>query len=391
MLFRSEVIWGVDTPATLEAIGTEMARDREVRRDADGTLHIVDDGGLPVGFAVTRRKELSLEPPPINTVGTYGRLNRQASAASKRDVGPYRIGHIVFWMPHDLVKTVDFYVKRLGFRLTDDGPSMRFMRCKGSSDHHSLLFQREGDFHGFQHVAYEYGDHDDVMTVGARMEAQGWRTNTGPLRHNISSSFSWYLWNPAGGATEAYTDMDCVTDDWKPHYHDPKDPKFYGRKVMHEFVRAGAPAEILYVSKPHIGTFRLVSMIEKMRADIEALGGEIRFQQHVTDIHIDEGRVRGVVLADGTQIEADHVDEPVAFWQRMAPLLRDDAFALCALDQAAHDLWGRRLGRPASLTGEQRAEVARQLGEGASVSALARAFKTSRQTILRIRDATVPS
>lgn len=52
---------------------------------------------------------------------------------------------------------------------------------------------------------------------------------------------------------------------------------------------------------------------------------------------------------------------------------------------------GKRLGRPASLTGEQRAVVARQLGDGVSVSALARSFKTSRQTILRIRDATVPA
>jgi uncharacterized FAD-dependent dehydrogenase len=62
------------------------------------------------------------------------------------------------------------------------------------------------------------------------------------------------------------------------------DPRHLTRKVLTEFVQAGAPEEILYVSKPHIGTFRLVSMIEKMRADIEALGGEIRFEQQVTDL-----------------------------------------------------------------------------------------------------------
>jgi uncharacterized FAD-dependent dehydrogenase len=59
--------------------------------------------------------------------------------------------------------------------------------------------------------------------------------------------------------------------------------------VLTEFVKAGAPEEILYVSKPHIGTFRLVGMIEKMRAEIESLGGEIRFEQRVTDLLI-EGR-----------------------------------------------------------------------------------------------------
>ena len=85
------------------------------------------------------------------------------------------------------------------------------------------------------------------------------------------------------------------------------DPRYLTRKVLIEFVKAGAPDEILYVSKPHIGTFRLVSMIEKMRAEIEALGGEIRFRQQVTDLHIEAGQVRGVTLADGTQIEAAQV------------------------------------------------------------------------------------
>ena len=84
-----------------------------------------------------------------------------------------------------------------------------------------------------------------------------------------------------------------------------KDPRHLGRKVLAEFVAAGAPAEILWSSKPHIGTFRLVSMIEKMRAKIEALGGEIRFQAQVTDVLIEAGAVRGVTLASGAQIECD--------------------------------------------------------------------------------------
>ena len=67
-------------------------------------------------------------------------------------------------------------------------------------------------------------------------------------------------------------------------YSQIKDPKFYGRKVMHEFVRAGAPEEILFVSKPHIGTFRLTGIVEKMRAEIIALGGEVRFESKVTDL-----------------------------------------------------------------------------------------------------------
>ncbi len=118
-------------------------------------------------------------------------------------------------------------------------------------------------------------------------------------------------------------------------YSQIKDPKHYGRKVLREFVAAGAPEEILYVSKPHIGTFRLVGMVEKMRAKIIELGGEIRFGCRVEEIEIQRdtngagvenisvgganfsssegngankiGRVRAVVLAGGERIASDHV------------------------------------------------------------------------------------
>ena len=89
------------------------------------------------------------------------------------------------------------------------------------------------------------------------------------------------------------------------------DPRHLTRKVLTEFVQAGAPEEILYVAKPHIGTFRLVSMVEKMRAQITALGGEVRFGQRLTDIAIEGGQVRGVTCVDSTgqthELRADHV------------------------------------------------------------------------------------
>jgi uncharacterized FAD-dependent dehydrogenase len=90
-------------------------------------------------------------------------------------------------------------------------------------------------------------------------------------------------------------------------YSQIKDPKFYGRKVIHEFIKAGAPQEIQYVAKPHIGTFRLVGVVEKMREEIIALGGEIRFSQKVTGFDIEHEQVRGVRLENGETIAADHV------------------------------------------------------------------------------------
>lgn len=90
-------------------------------------------------------------------------------------------------------------------------------------------------------------------------------------------------------------------------YTQIKDPNHYGRKVLTELVKAGAPTEILQVSKPHIGTFRLVTVVENLRASIEALGGEIRFQSRVDDIIIDDGQVRGVVLVNGETLDTNHV------------------------------------------------------------------------------------
>jgi uncharacterized protein len=90
-------------------------------------------------------------------------------------------------------------------------------------------------------------------------------------------------------------------------YSQIKDPKFYGRKVIREFVKAGAPEEIVYVAKPHIGTFRLVGVVEKMREEIIALGGEIRFGQKVVGLEIDHQQLRGLTLESGEHIAADHV------------------------------------------------------------------------------------
>ncbi|MGZ5195521.1 MAG: NAD(P)/FAD-dependent oxidoreductase [Ramlibacter sp.] len=99
-------------------------------------------------------------------------------------------------------------------------------------------------------------------------------------------------------------------------YSQIKDPRHLGRKVMQEFVKAGAPEEILYVAHPHIGTFKLVKVVEHMREQIMALGGEIRFRQRVTDLALEgegeERQVRGLTVLDqatgqSSELRADHV------------------------------------------------------------------------------------
>ncbi len=99
-------------------------------------------------------------------------------------------------------------------------------------------------------------------------------------------------------------------------YSQIKDPRHLGRKVMGEFVKAGAPEEILVAAHPHIGTFKLVKVVEHLREQIIALGGEVRFQQRVTDFHIEDGpegrHLRGLTVLDqatghSSELRADHV------------------------------------------------------------------------------------
>lgn len=90
-------------------------------------------------------------------------------------------------------------------------------------------------------------------------------------------------------------------------YSQIKDPQHHGRKVLEEFVKAGAPDEILYINKPHIGTFRLTGMVEQMRQDMIALGADVRFQEKVTDLLIEDGQLTGVVLESGEQLQSRHV------------------------------------------------------------------------------------
>jgi uncharacterized FAD-dependent dehydrogenase len=126
---------------------------------------------------------------------------------------------------------------------------------------------------------------------------------------------TWGLWRNSVLNTESnvqYGEGGAGTFSDGKLYSQIKDPRHLGRKVLTEFVKADAPPEILIEAHPHIGTFRLVKMVENMRATIESLGGEYRFESRVTDLDIETGsdgarRVRGGVLASGERIASDHV------------------------------------------------------------------------------------
>lgn len=126
---------------------------------------------------------------------------------------------------------------------------------------------------------------------------------------------TWGLWRKRQLNTESnvqYGEGGAGTFSDGKLYSQVKDKRHLGRKVLNEFVAAGAPEEILCVSKPHIGTFKLVTMVEKLRAEIIRLGGEIRFGQKVESLLRDDdgegaGQVSGVVTSDGETILSKHI------------------------------------------------------------------------------------
>jgi uncharacterized FAD-dependent dehydrogenase len=126
---------------------------------------------------------------------------------------------------------------------------------------------------------------------------------------------TWRLWRKSELNTESnvqFGEGGAGTFSDGKLYSQIKDPRHLGRKVLTEFVKAEAPEEILTEAHPHIGTFRLVKMVENIRETITSLGGEYRFESRVTGIDVEKGRdgvrrLRGVVLANGEHIAADHV------------------------------------------------------------------------------------
>jgi catechol 2,3-dioxygenase-like lactoylglutathione lyase family enzyme len=214
-----EVVWGVDTQASLDAVVRELQRDRDVHVCADGTAHTRDDAGINIGFRLFARQDLGVEPaPPENNLSQPQRWNRHRKWFER--ARPRLINHVVFGVP-DVDKAVAFYMDRLGFRVTDimRGFGM-FMRCDGRHDHHNLFLFRGGGRLFFSHVSFGVETIDELMVGAMQMQRQGWNSDAGLGRHRISSLVFYYMDSPAGGQTEYSADSDYLDDDWKPRLWD---------------------------------------------------------------------------------------------------------------------------------------------------------------------------
>jgi catechol 2,3-dioxygenase-like lactoylglutathione lyase family enzyme len=212
-----EIIWGVDSQESLDAVTAELGRDRPVQIDADGTAHCCDDAGMRIGFRKFLRQPPGTHTPQENNLGAVARwdCHRQWFDRAR----PKQINHVVFGVP-DVDRAVAFYTGRLNFRLTDimRGFGM-FLRCDGRHDHHNLfLFQTPKLL--FSHVSFGVETIDELMIGANDMQQRGWASEVGLGRHRISSLIFYYLTSPAGGQTEYSADSDYLTDEWKPRLWD---------------------------------------------------------------------------------------------------------------------------------------------------------------------------
>jgi len=213
-----ETVYGVADTATLEAVGAEMSRDRDVKRAADGSLSFVDDSGFALRFQRTVRRRLTLPPETINSPGAAPArgANHLALEFAPFTSRPRTLSHVVYFVP-DSARAEAFY-QRLGFvtsdRFINVGP---FMRPQGTLDHHTVFFiQTPPVMKGVEHFTFHMAGPTEMLQAGNQFEAKGYRTFWGPGRHMLGSNWFWYFNSPFGCHLEYDADMDLHDNSWVP-------------------------------------------------------------------------------------------------------------------------------------------------------------------------------
>ena len=220
-----EVTFGVRAEADLDALEDALSPDREVRRGEDGAIRTTDPLGFGLAFRVAGNRDVAAPEQDVNVPGRAARVNRRAPRVDR--ARPLEISHVVY-VTDALEAHKEFYVDRLGFRVTDMYPGRGyFTRCSAAHHHHNLFLLDPGTGkRGFHHVAFEVGTIHELFGGGNNMTRRGWKTMLGPGRHPISSCYFWYFHNPSGGAAEYDFDSDVVDDDWEPASWESKPENF---------------------------------------------------------------------------------------------------------------------------------------------------------------------
>lgn len=210
-----ETAYGVGDDATLESIATELGKDREIRRGADGSVCCLDNMGFALRFQRTTRRPITAPPDLTNAPGSPPQRPPNALGITPdMEVVPRTLSHVVLFVP-DVAKAEAFYT-RLGFCVTDRftgvGP---FLRPAGTLDHHTLFMIQTPPFmKGVEHFTFHLGSGTEVLLAGSRFEAKGYKSFWGPGRHLFGSNWFWYFNSPLGCHVEYDADMDLHDDSW---------------------------------------------------------------------------------------------------------------------------------------------------------------------------------
>jgi len=256
-----EVVWAVDNEASLERLATELARDRSIRRDADGALHCLADDGLPIAFRIFAPKALTTALDPVNAPGRIERLNQHRKWLVR--ARPKRIAHVVYAVK-DPEASSQFFRKRLGFRLSDKQRGYGvYTRCDGTLDHHNIFFLNAAlPFPGldgevrFHHANFAVADLDEMMLGANHMLRNRWpKSHFGLGRHRVDSALFYYLPCPTGGEAEYGADSDALDEAWVPREF--VNPVFGYVQYMHnlpDFLLEAPPWEVRYLTPEEQGS-----------------------------------------------------------------------------------------------------------------------------------------
>lgn len=250
-----ETIWGVTDEASLEELVANLSKDRDVRRDSDGTAHFRSDDGLAWGLRVFNKQRVVSAVDPTNSPGNAQRVNTHRRWPTQ--ARPKTIQHVVYTVP-DFESSWAFFRDRMNFRLSDVQKTFGiFGRADGTNDHHNIYFlnsnlpfpapEFDGGIH-FDHVNYGVDDLDELMVGANYMERKGWpRADWGLGRHRIASSLFMYLPCPAGGRAEYGADSDVLDDNWIPRVWNPAFGAATFITNIPHFLHDEAPWDVGYV------------------------------------------------------------------------------------------------------------------------------------------------
>jgi catechol 2,3-dioxygenase-like lactoylglutathione lyase family enzyme len=208
------IVWGVEDEKAIDEIEAELAKDRETSRDTSGRLLSRDDAdnGLVFQVAIPRRPIADL--PAANVPGHFQRGASQRVELEK-EIRPRGIAHVVLNCADEPTARA-FYIKRLGFVVTDSFSGTGAFLRTATSDLHHAMFTVKKPANGFNHAAFYVTDFHEVVLGGRQMTRAGWKSYWGPGRHRLGSNYFWYFQAPLGGNLEYTCDVDQVDENWVP-------------------------------------------------------------------------------------------------------------------------------------------------------------------------------